>query len=96
MHINPTIIPADSARPASLAGRVVTALRFRADRLTSAAVAARVDVAIITSITLLAAVLRIWHLGAVPLGLHGDEAWTGLDARRDESLLDVEVDHLPR
>lgn len=82
MHIDPTIIPTDSARPTSLAGRVATALRFRADRLTSAAVAARVDVAIITSITLLAAVLRIWHLGAVPLGLHGDEAWTGLDARR--------------
>src|ERR1700674_215736 len=42
----------------------------------------RVDIAIITAITLLAAVLRIWRLGTVPLGLHGDEAWTGLDARR--------------
>jgi 4-amino-4-deoxy-L-arabinose transferase-like glycosyltransferase len=42
----------------------------------------RVDIAIITAITLLAAVLRIWRVGTVPLGLHGDEAWTGLDARR--------------
>ena len=35
-----------------------------------------------SSITLLAAVIRVWHLGSVPLGLHGDEALTGLDARR--------------
>jgi 4-amino-4-deoxy-L-arabinose transferase-like glycosyltransferase len=31
---------------------------------------------------LLAAGLRLWRLDSVPLGLHGDEAWTGLDARR--------------
>ena len=41
-----------------------------------------VDLAIVAAITVLAAVLRIWHLGCVPDGLHGDEAWTGLDARR--------------
>ena len=29
-----------------------------------------------------AAVLRLWQLGTVPLGLHGDEAITGFDARR--------------
>jgi 4-amino-4-deoxy-L-arabinose transferase-like glycosyltransferase len=44
--------------------------------------AARVDVALVASITALAAFLRLWHLGTVPLGLHGDEAITGLDARR--------------
>jgi len=42
----------------------------------------RADAAIIVAITLLAAGLRLWQLGTVPLGLHGDEAWTGLDARR--------------
>jgi 4-amino-4-deoxy-L-arabinose transferase-like glycosyltransferase len=40
------------------------------------------DLAIVLAITALAAGLRVWHLGSVPLGLHGDEAWTGLDARR--------------
>jgi 4-amino-4-deoxy-L-arabinose transferase-like glycosyltransferase len=43
---------------------------------------ARVDIAVLSSITLLAAAIRLWHLGSVPLGLHGDEALTGLDARR--------------
>src|SRR5215471_442609 len=33
-------------------------------------------------ITLLAAVLRLWHIESMPPGLHGDEGWTGLDARR--------------
>jgi 4-amino-4-deoxy-L-arabinose transferase-like glycosyltransferase len=28
-----------------------------------------------------AAALRIWHLETVPLGLHNDEAWTGISAR---------------
>lgn len=28
-----------------------------------------------------AAALRVWHLDTVPLGLHNDEAWTGLNAR---------------
>ena len=28
-----------------------------------------------------AAVLRVWQLDTVPLGLHNDEAWTGLNAR---------------
>ncbi len=44
--------------------------------------AARIEIAVVVAITVLAAVLRLWHLGTVPLGLHGDEAWTGLDARR--------------
>ncbi len=42
----------------------------------------RVDFAIVVSITLAAAVLRLWDLGNLPYGLHGDEAWTGIDARR--------------
>ncbi len=58
------------------------ALRRWLRRLGASARAARVDIAVVASITLLAAVLRLWHLGTVPLGLHGDEAWTGLDARR--------------
>ena len=28
-----------------------------------------------------AAALRIWQLDVVPLGLHNDEAWTGINAR---------------
>ena len=28
-----------------------------------------------------ATLLRLWQLGSVPLGLHNDEAWTGLNAR---------------
>lgn len=43
---------------------------------------ARLDLAIVAALTVLAATLRLWHLGTVPLGLHGDEAWTGLDAQR--------------
>ena len=60
--------------------RIVGRRRF--DAFVTAIVASRVDIAIVAAITLLAAVLRLWHLGTVPLGLHGDEAWTGLDARR--------------
>ena len=45
-------------------------------------IANRTDIAVVAAITLLAAVLRLWDLGTVPLGLHGDEAWTGIDARR--------------
>jgi 4-amino-4-deoxy-L-arabinose transferase-like glycosyltransferase len=37
---------------------------------------------ILLMITLLAAGLRLWHLGTVPPGLHGDEGWTGIDAHR--------------
>ncbi len=62
--------------------RVVRSARTSARRVLDALVASRVDVAIVVAITLLAAVLRVWHLGSVPEGLHGDEAWTGLDARR--------------
>ena len=52
------------------------------------------DLAIVIALTAGAAVLRLWHLGTVPLGLHGDEAWTGLDARRilDEGWIGVYVD----
>ncbi len=42
----------------------------------------RVDIAIVVALTLAAAALRLWRLGTVPDGLHGDEAWTALDAQR--------------
>lgn len=42
----------------------------------------RADLALVAGLTLLAGLLRLWDLGAVPAGLHGDEAWTGLDAQR--------------
>lgn len=29
-----------------------------------------------------AAAVRVWNVADIPAGLHGDEAWTGLDARR--------------
>lgn len=41
-----------------------------------------VDLAIIAGVTLLAAVPRLVLLTDIPPGFHGDEAWTGLDARR--------------
>ncbi len=72
----------EGARTAGFPQRVVRSTGARARCLADALVASRVDVAIIVAITLLAAVLRIWQLGSVPDGLHGDEAWTGLDARR--------------
>src|SRR5687768_12446094 len=40
------------------------------------------DFFIVLGLTLLAAAVRIWRLDAVPPGLHGDEALTGLDALR--------------
>ena len=36
----------------------------------------------VVSLTLLAAALRLWQLGAIPQGIHGDEAQVGMDARR--------------
>lgn len=51
-------------------------------RLAHAIAANRVDIVIVVALTLLAAVLRLWRLGVVPDGLHGDEAWTALDAQR--------------
>ncbi|MEX2246667.1 MAG: glycosyltransferase family 39 protein [Dehalococcoidia bacterium] len=46
------------------------------------AAASRGEIALVAAITMLAAVLRLWRLGTVPLGLHGDEALTGIDALR--------------
>ena len=37
---------------------------------------------LIVTITMFAALLRMWQLADLPPGLHGDEAWTGIDARR--------------
>jgi 4-amino-4-deoxy-L-arabinose transferase-like glycosyltransferase len=81
MHRDSMAAAAERPQIGVRAGRV-RALRAAAGDLLAAASRSRVDIAVVTSITLLAAVLRIWHLGSVPLGLHGDEAWTGLDARR--------------
>jgi 4-amino-4-deoxy-L-arabinose transferase-like glycosyltransferase len=85
-------MPPEPAKERRLSDEPGTVVRDGADesaapggalrRLAASARAARVDIAIIAAITLLAAVLRLWHLGSVPAGLHGDEAWTGLDARR--------------
>lgn len=36
----------------------------------------------VVAVTLLAAAVRIYRIESFPPGLHGDEAWTGLDARR--------------
>ena len=40
------------------------------------------EILLVVAITAVAAALRLWQVGTVPLGLHGDEAWTGLDAQR--------------
>jgi 4-amino-4-deoxy-L-arabinose transferase-like glycosyltransferase len=40
------------------------------------------DAIILVSVTLLAALLRLWDLGDVPQGIHGDEAQFGMDAQR--------------
>lgn len=47
--------------------------RFRATRL---------DLLILLGLTVLAAVPRLVLLTDIPPGFHGDEAWTGIDARR--------------
>jgi hypothetical protein len=60
----------------------VNTIRARLRRLSDAIAASRTDIAIVTAITLLAAALRLWRLGTIPLGIHGDEAWTALDAQR--------------
>ena len=41
-----------------------------------------VDVAFVTTIALVALIVRTYDLGNYPYGLHGDEASTGLDARK--------------
>lgn len=42
----------------------------------------KASLAALGALFLLAALLRLYSLGTIPPGLHGDEAWTGLDARR--------------
>lgn len=42
----------------------------------------RLDLWLLLLLTVVAAVLRLVMLEEIPAGLHGDEAWTGLDARR--------------
>jgi len=40
------------------------------------------EAAAIVGLVVIAAVLRFWHLSSLPAGLHGDEGWAGIDARR--------------
>src|SRR5579884_1308375 len=42
----------------------------------------RWEIALVAGILLIAAALRFWHLTSLPAGLHGDEAWTGIEGRR--------------
>ena len=42
----------------------------------------RLEIAAVAMLTVLAAFVRLYRLAEVPEGLHGDEAWTGLDAMR--------------
>ena len=70
---------ASDARPGAA---LAAPSRSKARRLADSLAGARTDVAIVAALTLMAAVLRFWRLGSVPLGLHGDEAWTALDAQR--------------
>lgn len=73
------------APPASSTAVPAERTRARADLLA--------ELAVVLAITAMAAGLRLWALGTVPLGLHGDEAWTGLDAERilDEGWIGVYV-----
>lgn len=87
----------EEAAPASTPSPLTSAPKphafsARIDRLRSRLVT--FDVAAIFALTFLAALLRLWDLGTVPLGLHGDEAWTGLDAWRivDEGWIGVYVE----
>ena len=71
-----------AARKRGGEGGSAPARASRPRQLTGAIVAHRVDIAIVVALTVVAAALRLWRLGAVPDGLHGDEAWTALDAQR--------------
>ena len=44
--------------------------------------ASRLDLAIVVALTAIAAVPRLVLLDQIPPGLHGDEAWTGINARQ--------------
>lgn len=82
-----TTDPSVSTAPLSPRHRPVTPawpsrVRCRVSHAWAAVVGVRIEIAIVLGITLIAALIRLWDLGAVPLGLHGDEAWTGLDAKR--------------
>ncbi|MCH8949311.1 MAG: glycosyltransferase family 39 protein [Chloroflexi bacterium] len=43
---------------------------------------ARVDLAILAGLAAVAAIVRLVMLEDIPPGIHGDEGWTGIDARR--------------
>jgi 4-amino-4-deoxy-L-arabinose transferase-like glycosyltransferase len=84
--------PATQTLPARSTDRAIAPYSWQ--RAVDGALAgARGEVAVVASITLVAALLRLWNIGTVPLGLHGDEAWTGIDARRilDEGWIGVYV-----
>ena len=50
--------------------------------LRSWAVRNRWELLAVMLLTVMAAALRLYRLGDIPPGLHGDEAWFGIDARR--------------
>ena len=67
--------------------------RFTLSLITRWFVAHRIDLAILVGLAALAASLRLTMLTEIPAGLHGDEAWTGIDAARilDEGWVGVYV-----
>jgi 4-amino-4-deoxy-L-arabinose transferase-like glycosyltransferase len=56
--------------------------RFTLSLITRWFAANRIDLAILVALAALAASLRLTMLTEIPAGLHGDEAWTGIDAAR--------------
>ncbi len=62
--------------------RLIDAAGARICGLPGAAREARTDLVFLLCLTALAGALRLPALDSMPPGFHGDEAWTGLDARR--------------
>lgn len=69
-----TLSPAYRARQLALAASTLD--------LGAALRAVPIDLAIVVGVMVLAAVPRLVLLTEIPSGFHGDEAWTGIDARR--------------
>ncbi len=74
--------PGDRSKPSGLVIEVRLPRLGLPDvaRLADLLRSARSEIAIVTCLTLAAAVLRLVLLDQIPAGLHGDEAWTGLNA----------------
>lgn len=87
----PRMAPVAQSFPARSGAAISTRAWLRA--ASEALAGVRGEAATVAAITVVAALLRFWNIGTVPLGLHGDEAWTGIDARRilDEGWIGVYV-----